>query len=170
MMMLNDTILRLMWHPFVCGLIGVILLPFSFITFLLFLGFTTFGVSAGSFAAFWMACYGGNVIAGSIFALFQSFGAIGMSAIFPAFAVIGFTIFFVIDAGLIVLNVPDVLDRICELYNWLQDPPNFTLLNSDFGLNDLYFLEGLCWIVFIFGIVRIIMKYVRKDRGGYISI
>ena len=41
------------------------------------LGFTSSGIAAGSWAATWMATYGGNVAAGSLFATFQSAGASG---------------------------------------------------------------------------------------------
>lgn len=41
------------------------------------LGFTSTGVAAGSWAAGWMATYGGAVTAGSLFATLQSIGATG---------------------------------------------------------------------------------------------
>ena len=43
------------------------------------LGFTPTGVVAGSFAAWWMSWYGGNVAAGGVLAALQSTGATGGS-------------------------------------------------------------------------------------------
>ncbi len=44
--------------------------------FLPFLGFTDYGIGAGSFAAWWRSVTG-NVVSGSIFAFLQSLGATG---------------------------------------------------------------------------------------------
>lgn len=43
------------------------------------LGFTSTGIAAGSWAAGWMASFGGAVPAGSLFATLQSMGAAGVS-------------------------------------------------------------------------------------------
>ena len=43
------------------------------------LGFTSTGIAAGSWAATWMASFGGAVPAGSLFASLQSAGAAGIS-------------------------------------------------------------------------------------------
>lgn len=43
------------------------------------LGFTSTGIAAGSWAAGWMASFGGAVPAGSLFAGLQSAGAAGIS-------------------------------------------------------------------------------------------
>ena len=43
------------------------------------LGFTSTGITAGSWAAAWMASFGGVVPAGSLFASLQSAGAAGIS-------------------------------------------------------------------------------------------
>lgn len=44
------------------------------------LGFTSSGITAGSWAATWMASFGGAVPAGSMFATFQSAGMTGATA------------------------------------------------------------------------------------------
>ena len=51
------------------------------------LGFTSTGIAAGSWAAGWMASFGGAVPAGSLFASLQSAGAAGisLSSIGPVF-------------------------------------------------------------------------------------
>lgn len=41
------------------------------------LGFTSTGIAAGSWAAGWMASYGGSVTAGGLFATLQGVGATG---------------------------------------------------------------------------------------------
>lgn len=44
------------------------------------LGFTSSGITAGSWAATWMASFAGSVPAGSVFATFQSAGMTGATA------------------------------------------------------------------------------------------
>jgi len=48
------------------------------------LGFTTAGIAAGSIAAWMMSLYGGTVAAGSVVAVMQSIGVIGMGAVATA--------------------------------------------------------------------------------------
>ncbi|XP_063437388.1 uncharacterized protein LOC134718664 [Mytilus trossulus] len=53
---------------------------FGTATILPVLGFTSSGITAGSWAATWMASFAGSVPAGSMFATFQSAGMTGATA------------------------------------------------------------------------------------------
>ncbi|KAI8596686.1 hypothetical protein EDD21DRAFT_387500 [Dissophora ornata] len=67
---------------------GVVTAPTAFVATVGMLGFGALGIGAGSWAAKFMASYGGKVAAGSACATLQSIGAAGLSA--AAKAIVGF--------------------------------------------------------------------------------
>eukprot|EP01098_Paradermamoeba_levis_P015305 TRINITY_DN7698_c0_g2_i1.p1 TRINITY_DN7698_c0_g2~~TRINITY_DN7698_c0_g2_i1.p1 ORF type:complete len:157 (-),score=30.62 TRINITY_DN7698_c0_g2_i1:78-548(-) len=54
-------------------------------------GFTSAGVAVNSAAAAWMTTFGGNVVAGSVFATLQSIGAAGALSTAASTAILGVT-------------------------------------------------------------------------------
>ncbi|KAG0236273.1 hypothetical protein B0O80DRAFT_495547 [Mortierella sp. GBAus27b] len=69
-------------YGFLGAILGALVLPVALYLIAVLIGFGPFGVIAGSIAAVWMALHGGFIAAGSIYAFFQSFGALGLLAAF----------------------------------------------------------------------------------------
>ncbi|KAI8596688.1 hypothetical protein EDD21DRAFT_239412 [Dissophora ornata] len=65
----------------IVGLAGYIAAPFLFIFTIGMLGYSAAGIAAGSWAASFMASYGGTVVVGSICVVLQSIGAAGLGAV-----------------------------------------------------------------------------------------
>lgn len=65
---------------------GVIVTPFAIKAIVVALGFGAAGITAGSWAAGFMASYGGFVWAGSLCAILQSIGAVGLPFVLAVLA------------------------------------------------------------------------------------